>query len=125
MDFRFHEQVVEQLKLRGIKTFDLKADAGAVKYLISSEKPAVRDWILENIEIARRLHHINAVILINHLDCGAYGGSASFQSKSEELKFHTEQLKQAKMIVGASFPDLKVGIMFAWLEDGQVTLKEL
>jgi carbonic anhydrase len=125
MDFRFHTQLEDQLKARGYKTFDLKCDAGGVKYLISQDKPAVGDWILQNIEISVRLHHIGEVVLINHYDCGAYGGNAAFDSDESQLQYHKEQLSEARELVGAKFPDLKVTTLFATLQDGKVGLVEM
>jgi carbonic anhydrase len=125
IDFRFHTQLEEILKQRGCNTIDLKCDAGAVKYLVSQDKPEVRDWILENIGISQRLHHIGEVILINHFDCGAYGGNAAFDSEKAQLQYHKEQLSEAKELVSGKFPDLKITTLFATLKDGKVGLVEL
>lgn len=125
MDFRFHEQTLALLKKQGLESFDLKTDAGGVKYLVSADKPAVKDWILENISIAKRLHHIKSVFLINHYDCGAYGGNAAFESQDAQLDYHREQLTAARTILSNEFPDLEVKTMFARLSDGKVTLSEV
>ncbi|MDP2934039.1 MAG: hypothetical protein Q8N81_08015 [bacterium] len=122
IDFRFHEQIVKLLHERGINSFDLKCDAGAVKYLVSDEKPAVRDWILENIEIAKRLHHISQVVLINHYDCGAYGGNSAFESDEAQLVFHREQLAAARTKILVAYPDLAVKTFFAKPVEGKLDL---
>lgn len=123
IDFRFHEQIVKLLNEQGINSFDLKCDAGAVKYLVSDEKPAVREWILQNIEIAKRLHRIRQIVLINHADCGAYGGNAAFSTAEDQAKFHRDQLKQAKILIQKSFPDLQILTYFAAVSGGTVGLE--
>jgi len=122
LDFRFHEQLVKLLHEQGINNFDLKCDAGAVKYLVSDEKPAVREWILQNIEIAKRLHRIRQVVLINHADCGAYGGNAAFESDEAQLVFHREQLVSAKAKITVAYPDLTVKTLFAKFAEGKLGL---
>lgn len=125
IDFRFHQSVVDQLKVRGLEAFDLKADAGAVKYLVSPEKPEVRDWIIQNIEIAKRLHQINSVVLINHADCGAYGGNEAFESDEAQLDFHRAQLKDARTLLSSKFPDLSIQTLFAKMVGSEINLQEL
>ncbi|MBI4053871.1 MAG: hypothetical protein HY397_00915 [Candidatus Doudnabacteria bacterium] len=117
IDFRFHEQIARLLHDQGLESFDLKCDAGAVKYLVSNEKPEVKNWILENFRIAQGLHHIQRAILINHYDCGAYGGNAAFKSHAQQLEFHKNQLMQAKDLLKNEFPGLHVDTYFAALEE--------
>ena len=122
IDFRFHRQVAEIFKKRGVEKFDLKCDAGGVKYLVADEKPEIRDWILENIKLAKELHHIETVILINHSDCGAYGGNEAFDSEESQFNYHKAQLLKAKTLVAGKFPSLKMQTYFALLKDGKVDL---
>lgn len=125
IDFRFHQSIPALLKEQGINAYDLKADAGAVKYLVSKDKPSVRDWILDNIGIAERLHHIKKVVLINHYDCGAYGGNAVFKNDDEQGKFQTQQLRKAKALVSENFPNLEVIIFFAEFDGDAVSLRRI
>jgi carbonic anhydrase len=59
------------------ESFDRVALGGGIKDL---------DVILEQIDIAVRLHHIKKVILINHEDCGAYGHESTVKKHAEDLK---------------------------------------
>ena len=89
IDFRLQEAINNWISQNfAPKTFDRVALAGGVKNL---------DIILNQIEIAYRLHHIKKVILINHEDCGAYG-----KEGTEEK--HTEDLKTAKQKILSRFP---------------------
>lgn len=125
IDFRFHAGIVEELARIGIKAFDLKSDAGAVKCLIDGRRE-VREWVLENFRIAASLHEVETVVLINHSDCGAYGGSDRFGSAEEEQAFHEDQLSKARAVVEESLPQMKVRTFFAKRQDeGKVALIEL
>ena len=123
IDFRFNQQMIEELKKRGIDKFDLKCDAGGVKYLISEDKPGVRDWILENIDTAKRLHKIEKIVLINHYDCGAYGGNSTWESDESQTKFQSDELAQAKSMLSQKYPDLSIETILARLENGKVYLQ--
>jgi carbonic anhydrase len=108
MDFRFRKTiqsfVENDLK---INDFDLKTDGGAVMQL-NNDSP-VRDWILKNIEIAFNLHAVNKVILINHTDCGAYGGSQKFNHDHKaEFDFHVSELNKAKNFLMTKYPEKEI-----------------
>ena len=46
------------------------------------------------------------------IDCGAYGGSAAFSSKEEEVKKLTEDLQTSKNLVLEKYPDVEVKMVF-------------
>ena len=54
------------------------------------------------------MHHPHKLILTNHTDCGAYGGSEKFRSIEEEIKFHKSELVKAEEIIKDKFPNLPV-----------------
>lgn len=116
IDFRFHSFIrkflVEKLNLQD--KFDLVSVAGAVKDIVRDERNVPKESILKQIEIAKRLHQIKRVILINHQNCGAYG--PSLESGSEhEFETHSNDLKKARDFVLKEFPDLSVSLYFAKL----------
>jgi len=59
------------------------------------------DTVLGQVHIAKRLHEINRVILINHEDCGAYGDAST-------LERHREDLGKASLRINALHPDLDI-----------------
>lgn len=124
IDFRFrkalHEFFENELNLHAV---DHKADAGGVQQLV--EKGPVQDWILKNFQIAFTLHNVNKVILINHQDCGAFGGSAAFKSEEEEINFHETLLRHAASIVKSMFTDKEVEAYLALLQNDKVTFKKV
>ncbi len=92
--------------------FDSIQLAGASKNIASASNPANKKTLLENIKIAIKLHLAETLILTNHLDCGAYGGSKNFTSFKEEFDFHKKELDRAKKIAEKIFPRLKVKTFF-------------
>jgi carbonic anhydrase len=101
------DQVLEAANLAP-KGFDRITLAGAVKNLTSPEHERDRALALKQIELSRKLHGVTRVVLVNHQDCGAYGGSSAFTSQAEELVSHEQELKQAAAIVAETFPELEV-----------------
>ncbi len=101
IDFRLQEAINNWISQNfAPKTFDRVALAGGVKNL---------DIILNQIEIAHRLHHIKKVVLINHEDCGAY------REEGTEEK-HTQDLKNAATKINHQFPDLEVATYYLKLD---------
>ncbi|OIO13849.1 hypothetical protein COV53_00105 [Candidatus Gottesmanbacteria bacterium CG11_big_fil_rev_8_21_14_0_20_37_11] len=101
MDFRLRKGIrkwtIEKFKN---KTFDRVAIAGGVKNL---------PFILDQIELSFKLHHISEAYLINHEDCGAYGDENTFKKHKEDLLF-------AKQIIKQKFPALKIYTLFQKLD---------
>ncbi|HOX29533.1 MAG TPA: hypothetical protein P5080_01170 [Candidatus Paceibacterota bacterium] len=104
LDWRLHPQV-ENYFLERHDGCDLCVTAGSLKGLIEEE---TRGYFLEQIEISKKLHNCQGVILTMHMDCGAYGGSKNFESKAAETTHYENILGEAKKIVLAAFPDLAV-----------------
>lgn len=101
IDFRFQDLIDKWLdKNFSPKTYDRVAFAGGVLNL---------DVDLKQIEIAYSLHHIKEVVLINHEDCGAYGGEGTYQK-------HVEDLTNASKKIELLFPKLKVKTFYLHLD---------
>lgn len=95
---------------------DIISVAGAVKSLLSPENPSDRDFILKQIKISVELHGISEIILNNHTDCGAYGGSEKFNSFEEECEFQKEEMRKAKALILEKHPHLKVRMVLAKIQ---------
>lgn len=103
IDFRLQENINNWISQNfQPKTFDRVALGGGVKNL---------ETILEQIDIAVRLHHIKKVVLINHEDCGAYGVEGTPEK-------HTEDLRNAKIKVKVEkkYPGLEVDTYYLHLD---------
>lgn len=101
IDFRF-QKIINKWISKNIrpKIFDRVALAGGVKNL---------GIILDQIDIAVRLHHIKKVILINHEDCGAYGVKGTPEKHAQDLKTAKEKIKEI-------YPDLEVKTFYLYLD---------
>jgi len=107
IDYRFWPDALSLLEQK-FGEFDLIELAGGSKSLASPSQKADKKAVLESIGVAVKLHGARQIVLTNHLDCGAYGGSKNFSSQSEEIKFHGGELKKAEQVIKKAFPRLKV-----------------
>lgn len=118
MDFRFHPEVTITLTHSGYRQFDLVAIQGASKALVDQ---ATRDAALLAIETAINLHETKRVIILDHIDCGAFGGSEAFATPEDEAQAHADSLRQARDIVLGQFPGLEVVMVYTdWSRMGVV-----
>ena len=113
IDFRYAEATLRFVKKRfHVTKLDLKTDAGGVKVLLD-EKPQVRNWVLNNLKLARAAHGIGTVVLVNHQDCAACGRSETFKNAKAEKHHHVKELKKATRVVRKVLPDTKVLAFYA------------
>lgn len=115
IDFRFWRETLEFAeKELGLKDFDFPSLPGAAKAI--NEKS---DLALGCVQVPCDLHHVKKIVIVNHADCGAYGGSSKFNGDSEaEQKFHEEELQKAKGIISEKYPGKEVILVYAKLVDG-------
>ncbi|MDQ5927702.1 MAG: hypothetical protein QG633_140 [Patescibacteria group bacterium] len=126
IDYRFGKAKKQYLEEKGLLgDCDIVAIAGAAKNIASPSEPSDTEMILRQVDIAQRLHGISNVVVINHTDCGAYGGKSAFASRDEEHAFHQSELEKASSHIVARFPALKVTKVLAELHDsGEITFHE-
>lgn len=112
IDFRFVDATREFLHKQGYKRdHDDCSIAGAVKNIVDPHAASDVEFAFRQIAIAHKLHSINDVILINHTDCGAYGGHVAFASFDEERKRHAHDLRRAKEMIEERFKDEKLTVI--------------
>ncbi|MBI3638510.1 hypothetical protein HY227_02095 [Candidatus Wolfebacteria bacterium] len=118
IDFRFGNGVHDFIKNdMGLNCFDIVSLAGGAKNLASPAEDFLLETVLENTEISQRLHHIKKIILVNHMDCGAYGGSAKFENLEAETEFHKSELEKAAKVILEKFPNMEIVKIFAYYEE--------
>jgi len=115
LDWRLHPALENYFTQDGTGC-DMCVTAGSVKALID---PATQNFLIEQINISKKLHNCQGVILTMHLDCGAYGGSKAWESAEKEIAVCKEQLSFAKAAVSKNFPDLKIESYIIGLEHTQ------
>lgn len=117
IDFRFGKKMKEfrtQNNLLGDS--DLVSIAGGPKNLVD---PETRAFALRQIEISKNLHNMKQVILMNHTDCGAYGGKKAFADEKAEHERLTSDLREAREIVKAKWPELEVKLWLKHIDESQ------
>ncbi len=120
LDFRFIRPIQDWLKELGLReNHDFLTVAGASKQIAQPDKEAYQEFILKQIDISVNLHQINQLFLINHEDCGAYGGQAAFKSAAAEKQKHVEDLNAAEQYLRAKYPHLQIVKVYAYL-NGQL-----
>ena len=107
IDYRFWPDALPLLEQK-FGEFDLIELAGGSKNISSPTVEADRTAVLESIKVSVELHGAKQIILTNHIDCGAYGGSKNFESFDKELGFHRLELKKAAGIITKSFPNITI-----------------
>ncbi len=115
MDFRFGKKMKEFMEEKNmLGDADLVSIAGSAKNIVNPETQA---FALRQIEISKSLHEMKEVVLVNHLDCGAYGGRKAFENDAAEYNKLTGDLKEARDIVKAKWPELSVKLWLAYIEE--------
>lgn len=115
IDGRFIKRITEWLAEQTGGVFDYRTEVGASKAIIDCEPD--RQGCCNVIETSLKLHSIKQLYLIDHVDCGAYGGSKNFAGEDEERQFHIKHLDKAAEILAKKYPNLEIKKVFAdWKE---------
>lgn len=127
MDFRFIHglrQWMEQRNLLG--DCDVIAVPGAAKVLADPQMPEDADFFMRAVGVGVSIHRVQKIILMNHMDCGAYGGARAFTSPDVEHQRYERDLRAAAIVLQERYPHIIVQLMLAALrEDGTVHIQEL
>jgi carbonic anhydrase len=116
IDFRFWRETLEYIeKELNIKSFDFPSLPGAAKAINGC---ADNDIAMQCVSVPCDLHHAKKLVIVNHQDCGAYGGSKMFNGdEAVEQKFHEEELKKAKIKILKKYSNLEVILVYTKLTD--------
>ena len=126
IDFRFHEAIRDFLHNElNIESYDLLTIPGAAKHLTATGSATRREGLLEDISISIRLHAPKEIILINHADCGAYGGAKAFENFDDETKNHESALRESRAVLHDKFSGLRVKICYAEITDQGIKTQEI
>ena len=94
IDFRFRKSLSKYLIECFPEGYDLIAVAGGVKRLLTDGTE--NNFLLDQLRISNRLHNPEKIVLLQHEDCGAYGGSKAFQDFEIERAFQKQELQKAE-----------------------------
>ncbi len=117
MDYPYVHETLHFMKAQGLdRQYDDVGAAGAAKNLVDPYDPSDVDFIIRQIEIAKKLHDIQEVVIVNHRDCGAYG-TGTFANEQEETERHTKDLRHAAQMISHKVEGLTVRTYLARLND--------
>lgn len=127
IDFRFGDAIKNYLKEKNLLgDCDIVSVAGAAKNIADPKMESDKEFMLRQISISASLHHIKEIIIMNHEDCGAYGGRKAFASYDEEKNRLTEDMKKAAEIIHSQNPEIKITAVLAKInDDGVVSFEEI
>ena len=91
------------------KDYDQVSLAGASLAVVSSKFPSSNAAFWDHVGIAKQLHHIKKLIVVDHRDCGAYKvafGTAFKGEGAAETTQHKSVMQQVKAKLAKTHPDL-------------------
>ena len=116
MDLRLHDHLHSFMSDQGLDEdgTDVIRVAGAVKNLVRPVHERDREFVLDQLRTAHRIHHVCQLYVVNHEDCGAYGPE-DIPDTAEELAVHREDLLAAQELLQREFEAVEVIPYFMWL----------
>ena len=111
MDFRLIDDAVYFLNRAGYNNnYDEIVLAGASLGYNQTKYDCWKKTVDDHIGLAKKLHHINEIIVIDHMDCGAYKlfYGKTKMSREEELELHKENFDKFEDLITSKYPDFKV-----------------
>ncbi|WP_431855179.1 carbonic anhydrase [Azospirillum sp.] len=123
MDYRLVDDTARYMDGRGMTNkYDHVILAGASLGAITEKEPTWGQTFWRHVEVAKTLHHIKKVIVMDHRDCGAYKvflGQDLKDDRAKETAVHGEVLGKLGMMIREKHPDLGVELLIMAL-DGTV-----
>lgn len=122
MDGRLNIPLRSLYRDRGIpETHDRISLPGGARDLVDPNSLASKALA----EVSLGLHGVGQLLLIQHTDCGAYGGRARCGgSEDADRAYQTRQLEHAAEAVRARHPELRVHpVLVHLLDDGGVEIE--
>ncbi|HUO93231.1 MAG TPA: carbonic anhydrase [Rhizomicrobium sp.] len=110
IDYRLVEAGVRFVNGLGLtKDFDQVALAGASLAAVSDKFPSSNKAFWDHVDIARSLHHVKRLIVVDHRDCGAYKvafGPDFAPKPPEEDAQHKTVMEKLKAQLATKHPEL-------------------
>jgi hypothetical protein len=123
MDYRLVREVSDYMHGRGLShKYDHIILAGASLGAVTEVKTEWNHEFWDHVQVAKDLHHIKKIMVIDHRDCGAYKvflGKDYGADPVAEKQIHSETLRKLAALVKEKHPDLEVELLLMSL-DGSV-----
>lgn len=128
MDYRLTDETLAFMLSQDLKNnYDHLVLAGASLSISSDKFPEWQKTFWDHLKLARELHHVEEVYVVDHRDCGAYKlvlGKEAVDTPEKETAVHTEYLKKFAALVREREPGLEVRAFLEAL-DGTVETIEV
>jgi len=112
-DARIRLAAEEFFRRCGIVNPDMVVVAGGSLALSSPRTDFDRPFVIEQVQLAIRLHRASRIVLMSHSDCATYGGLAVFNGdRARESAHHSNELCRASAVIRTEFPGLAVERVF-------------
>lgn len=112
MDYRLVDDLIRMMEAQGLHdNYDHVVLAGASLGVVHEKFADWHDTFWQHLDVAKQLHQIEEVIVIDHRDCGAYRlalGEAAVDSAEKETQMHQLAISEFALRVKARHPDLAV-----------------
>lgn len=123
MDYRLIDGIGRYMDGRGLANrYDHVILAGASLGALTDRKKAWGEAFWDHVAVARQLHGIRRVMVMDHRDCGAYRvflNEDIAADPQKETAVHAEQLRALGAAIKERHPDLEVELLLMAL-DGSV-----
>ena len=123
MDFRLVDATARYMAGRElVGHYDQIILAGAALGALTEKYPAWNQTFWDHVSVARDLHKIRKVMILDHRDCGAYKvilGEDLAADPAQETGAHAAQLKRLGQLIREKHPALEVELLLMAL-DGTV-----
>jgi len=117
MDFRLESAIDEYLLQENLTdNVDIISIAGAAKDLNDG---SMGNAVEGQLALSKKLHDVQTIILMNHTDCGGYGGRAAFESIEAERDNHASELTKAAEKLAVEYPDVEIKKILADIKEDE------
>ncbi|WP_114858835.1 carbonic anhydrase [Azospirillum brasilense] len=128
MDYRLIDDIGRYMDGRGLTNrYDHVILAGASLGALTDRKKAWGEAFWDHVAVAKQLHGIRRVMVMDHRDCGAYRvflGTDLVADPEKETAAHAEQLRALGAAIKARHPDLEVELLLMALDGSVETIAE-
>ena len=112
MDYRLVDDLVNFMEAHDYHdAYDHVVLAGASLGVVHEAFAEWHEVFWKHVELAKELHSVTEVIVIDHRDCGAYRlalGAEMVDTPDKETAAHRDTMQEFARLVGERHPDLQV-----------------
>jgi len=111
MDFRLIDDAVHFLNSKGYNNnYDELILAGGSLGYNQTKYESWKKTVDDHIGLAKKLHNIKEIIVIDHLDCGAYKifYNKTKISREKEIELHKDNFDKFEELISQAYPELEV-----------------